>query len=89
MDNGAAHALSRVPIKHDHVMVQSLLEGTVIGATDRGEVEANESLMCKHVHLVDEARAQAVRLAPMHMMDWQEAQEGDTAFATCIKWLKA
>ena len=32
--NGAADALSQVPIKHDRMMVRSLLEGTVIGATD-------------------------------------------------------
>ena len=66
-----------------------LLEGTVIGAADRGEAEANESLLCEHVHLADEARVQAVRLAPMHVVDWQEAQEGDAALATCIKCLKA
>ena len=89
VDNGAANTLSRVPIKHDCVTVLSLLEGAIIGATDRGEVEANEFLLCKHVHLADEARAQAARLVPMHVMDWQEAQEGDAALATCIKWLKA
>ena len=60
-----------------------------MGATDRGEVEANESLLCKHVHLADEARVQAMKLAPMHVVDWQEAQEGDMALAMCIKWLKA
>ena len=48
-------------------------------------MEANESLLCKHMHLVDEARAQAVRLVPMHVVDWQEAQEGDVALAMCIK----
>ena len=51
-------------------MVQSLLEGAIIGAADQGEVEANESLLCEHVHLADEARAQAVRLVPMHVVDW-------------------
>ena len=25
----------------------------------------------------------------MHVVDWQEVQEGDTALATCIKWVKA
>ena len=89
VDNGAADTLSQVPIKRDCVMVRSLLEGTIIGATDRGEAEANESLLCKHVRLVDEAREQAVRLVPMHVVDWQEAQEGDAALAMCIKWLKA
>ena len=43
VDNGAANTLSWVPIKHDHTTVQSLFEGTIIGATDRGEAEVNES----------------------------------------------
>ena len=34
VDNGAANALSRVPINHDRVTGQSLLEGTVIGTMD-------------------------------------------------------
>ena len=68
-DNGAANALSRVPIKHDCMTVQSLLEGAVIGTVDQGEVEANESLLCEHVCLVDEVRVQAVKLAPMHVVD--------------------
>ena len=84
-DSGAADTLSQVPIKHDCVTVRSLLEGAVIGAADRSEAEANESLLCKHVCLADEARVQAVRLAPMHVVDWQEAQEGDAALSTCIK----
>ena len=89
MNNGAADALSRVPIKHDCMMVQSLLEGAVIGTVDWGEVEANESLICEHVCPVDEVRMQAAKLASMHVVDWQEAQEGYVALATCVKWLKA
>ena len=46
-------------------------------------------MLCRHVHLADEARVQAARLVPMHVVDWREAQEGDAALATCIKWLKA
>ena len=34
MDNGAANALSRVPVNHNHMTVQSLLEVAVIGAVD-------------------------------------------------------
>ena len=45
-DNGVADALSWVPIHHDWRMVQSLLEGTIVGATDRGEAEASEELLC-------------------------------------------
>ena len=33
-DNGAADALSRVPVNHGHMTVQSLLEGAVIDAAD-------------------------------------------------------
>ena len=34
MNNGAANALSRVPVNHNCMTVRSLLEGTVIGAAD-------------------------------------------------------
>ena len=61
----------------------------VIGTVDQGEAETNESLLCEHVCLVDEARVQATKFVPMHVVDWLEAQEGDAALATCIKWLKA
>ena len=70
MDNGATDMLSRVPIEHNHMTVWSLLEGAVIGTVDWGRLEASESLLCEHVHLVDEARVQAVKLAPMHILDW-------------------
>ena len=53
-DNGAADALSWVPICHDHEMVQSLLEGTIMGSTDRGETEASKELLCEHVHFESE-----------------------------------
>ena len=45
--------------------------------------------MCKHVHLVDEARVQAVKLAPMHVVNWEDAQGADAVLAACRKWLKA
>ena len=44
-DNGAVDALSWVPISHSWQTVQSLLEGVIIGAADRGEAEANEELL--------------------------------------------
>ena len=69
-DNEAANTLSRVPVEHDCTMVCSLLKGAVIGVMDWGEAEANESLLCEHVHLVDEARIQTAKLAPMHVVDW-------------------
>ena len=30
---------------------------------------------------------QVAKLAPMHTVDWEEAQEADAALATCHKWL--
>ena len=36
-DNGAVDALSWVPISHSREIVQSLLEGVIVGATDRAE----------------------------------------------------
>ena len=37
-DNGAADALSWVPISHIWETIQSLLEGVIVGAANRGEV---------------------------------------------------
>ena len=54
-DNGAVDALSRVAISHSQQTVQSLLEGTIVRASDRGEAEANEGLLEEHEHLSREA----------------------------------
>ena len=86
-DNGAADALNQVPICHSQETIQSLLEGVIVGAADWGEVRASEELLEEHEHLSQEVRVQAVKLAPMHIVDWEEAQEGDAALATCRKWL--
>ena len=64
---------SRVPISHDHATVHSLLEGAIIGAADWSEAEANEALLCEHVQLEDEVRVQAAKLAPMHVVNWEDA----------------
>ena len=32
---------------------------------------------------------QAARLAPMHVVNWEDAQGADTVLAACRKWLKA
>ena len=58
-DNTAADALSQVPIHHDWGMVRSLLEGAIVGATDRGEAEASKELLCEHVHLENEVSTHA------------------------------
>ena len=56
---------------------------------DQSEAEANEALLCEHVCAVDEVRVQAVKLAPMHVVNWEDAQGADAVLAACIKWLKA
>ena len=86
-DNGAADALSQVPISHSQETIQSLLEGAIVGAADRGEAKASKELLEEHEHLSQEVRVQAAKLAPMHIVDWEEAQEADTALAACHKWL--
>ena len=86
-NNGTADALSRVPISHSQETVQSLLEGAIVRAADQGEVRASEELLEEHEHLCQEARVQVAKLAPMHIVDWEEAQEADAVLAACCKWL--
>ena len=86
-NNGAMDALSRVPISHSQETIQSLLEGVIVGAADRGEAKVSEELLVEQEHLSQEARMQAAKLEPMHIIDWKEAQEADAALATCHKWL--
>ena len=50
-DNGAADVLSWVPINHSWQTVQSLLEGAIVGASDRREAKANEGLLEEHERL--------------------------------------
>ena len=54
---------------------------------NRGEAKANEELLEEHEHLSQEARVQAAKLEPMHIVDWDEAQEADAALVRCCKWL--
>ena len=86
-DNGAADALSRVPISHSQQTVQSLLEGVIIRAADRGEAKANEELLEEHERLGQEARVQAAKLELMHMVDWEQTKEVDVALVGCCQWL--
>ena len=85
-NNGAADAPSWVLISHSQQTVQSLLEGA-IGASDRGEAEANEGLLEEHECLSWEVRVQVAKLELMHVVDWEWAQEVDVALARCHKWL--
>ena len=68
-------------------IVQSLLEGVIVGASDREEAKANEGLLEEHEHLSWEARVQVAKLELMHVVDWEWAQEVDVALARCCKWL--
>ena len=86
-DNGAMDALSRVPISHSRETIQSLLEGVIVEAADRGKAKASEELLKEHEHLSQEVRVKVVKLEPMHIVDWEEAQEADAALAVCHKWL--
>ena len=86
-NNRTADALSQVPISHNQQTVQSLLEGMIVGAADRGEAEANEGLLEEHECLSQEARVQVAKLELMHVVDWEQAQEVDVTLAGCCKWL--
>ena len=86
-DNGVTDALRQVPISHSWETIQSLLEGVIVGAANWGEVRVSKELLEEHEHLSQEGRVQAAKLLPMHIVDWEEAQEADAALATCHKWL--
>ena len=88
LENGVADALSCIPIQHDHRTVKSLMEGAVMGASSRCEAQASNALRKEHKRLGEEARLQATKLAPMHVMDWAELQDSDPMLATCKKWLR-
>ena len=86
-DNTAADTLSRVPVRHDKDTVQSLLEGVVTGTTERGAVLISQPLRVEHDRLEEETQAHALKLAPMHVTNWEEAQGEDMLLATCRKWM--
>ena len=86
-DSSTADALSWVPISHSQETIQFLLEGAIVGVANQGEVIVSKELLEEHEHLSREARIQVAKLAPMHIVDWAEAQEADATLATCHKWL--
>ena len=86
-NNSAADVSSWIPISHSQETIQSLLEGMIVGVADRGKVRVSEELLEEHEHLCWEVRVQVAKLAPMHIVDWAEAQEADATLATCHKWL--
>ena len=68
-------------------MVQSLLEGAVTSITERGEVLISQPLRVECDCLDEEVQTHALRLAPMHMTNWEEAQSKDMLLAACHKWM--
>ena len=86
-DNGAADALSWAPISHSWEISLSLLEGVIVGVPNWGEAKASEELLEEQECLSHQASVQVVKLEPMYIIDWGEAQEADTALAMCRKWL--
>ena len=86
-NNRAMDALNCIPVSHSQETVQSLLEGAVVGAADRSEAEASKELWEEHECLSQEARVQVVKLEPMHIVDWEGAQEANVLLAACCKWL--
>ena len=85
--------MSRVPISHSLETIQSLLEGVIVAAPNRGEAKASEELLEEHEHLSQEARVQAAKLELMHIIDWEKAQEADATLAAFqtpdVKWVGA
>ena len=68
-------------------MVRSLLEGSVTGITERGEVLISQPLKVECNRLDNEAQAHALKLVPMYVTNWEEAQREDALLAACYKWL--
>ena len=84
-DNGTIDVLSQVPISHSQETIQSLLEGVIVKAANWSLAKASKELLEEHEYLIQEARVQVMKLEPMHIIDWGEAQEADAALATCHK----
>ena len=55
--------------------------------TERGEVLISRPLRAEVDRLDNEAQAHALKIAPMHVTNWEEAQCKDVLLATCRKWL--
>ena len=60
--------------QHSWETIQSLLEGAIVGAANRGEAKASEELLEEHERLSQDARVQAAKLEPMHIIDWGDAR---------------
>ena len=58
-----------------------------MGVTERGKVLISRSLRAECDCLDNEAQAHALKSAPMHITNWEEAQREDALLAACHKWL--
>ena len=87
-ENRVADALSCISIRHDRRTMKSLMEGAVMGTLSRCEAQASNALRKEHKWLSEEACLQAMKLAPMHVVDWVESQDSDPMLAACKKWLR-
>ena len=74
-------------MRHDQETVQSLLEGVVTGITERREVLISRPLRVECDCLDEEVQARTLKLAPMHVTNWEEAQCEDMLLAACHKWM--
>ena len=88
LENGAANASSHIPIQHDYRTVKSLMEGAVMGTSSRCEAQVSDALRKEHKRLGKEAHFQAMKLAPMQVVDWVESQDSDPLLAACKTWLR-
>ena len=59
-----------------------------MGASSRCEAQASDALRKENKWLREEACLQAMKLAPMHVVDWVELQDSDPMLAACKKWLR-
>ena len=86
-ENGAADALSRVPVCQNCEMVWLLLEGPTTGTADRGEALVSASLWLECECLSMEARACTLRMKTINVTDWEAVQHKDPLLAMCLKWM--
>ena len=57
------------------------------GATERGKVLISRPLRVEHDCLDEESQARALKLAHMHVTNWEEAQGENALLAACRKWM--
>ena len=91
-DNAATDALSCVTSKLDAVTVKSILDGVIIGMTERADayhpvVADTDEEVHKQVHeTAILARAAQVHV-DLHVTDWVTTQQEDSILKTVIEWI--